>query len=153
MGVARTRLNPEVEAGMRQQEEQAQQRREQAAASAPAVRPVGRPPKDPASRPPPKEKRPVGRPRASTHVQAPLPEVPAAGATAAGGQQQQQQQQQLQEGKQELWLRLEVHLNYKSKPRVKALLRVQPFSAKKSWSQWEKEFALAIKPRFGSSFD
>ena len=67
MGVARTRFNPETEAGMRQQEEQARQKIDQAAAAAPAVRPVGRPPKerDPDSMPP-KEKRPVGRPRAST---------------------------------------------------------------------------------------
>jgi len=56
---------------MRQQEELAQQRREQAAAAAPDFRPVGRPPMDPASRPSPKEKRPVGKPCASTHVQAP----------------------------------------------------------------------------------
>jgi len=129
LGVARTRFIPEVEAGMRQQEELAQQRRKQAAASAPAIRPVGRPPMDPASRPLPKEKRPVGRPRASTRMQAPPPEVPApaAGATvtaagastattaAAGGEQEQQQQQQQQEKQQQVvWLRLEVHLNSKT---------------------------------------
>ncbi len=72
-GVARAKLSPKVDAGMRQQEELAQQRREQAAASAPAVRPVGRPPMDPASTPPPREQKPVGRLLASTHVQAPFP--------------------------------------------------------------------------------
>eukprot|EP00983_Pelagomonas_calceolata_P066225 1148921-Pelagomonas_calceolata.AAC.3 len=54
---------------MQQQEQEL--RAEAARANAPAVRPVGRLCMDPATRPAPAPERPVGRPRASTHVQAP----------------------------------------------------------------------------------
>jgi len=70
--VARTRLNPDVEAGVREQETQAQQQAALQAKQPSAVeRPVGRPRMDLASKPPPAPKRPVGRPRASAILQAP----------------------------------------------------------------------------------
>ena len=72
--VKQIRFTAEVEAGMLQQEQEMELRAEAAKANAPAVRPVGRPHIDPATRPAPEPKRPVGRPKASTYVQAPPPE-------------------------------------------------------------------------------
>ena len=72
--VKQIRFTAEVEAGMLQQEQEMELRAEAAKANAPAVRPVGRPRIDPATRPAPEPKRPVGRPKASTYVQAPPPE-------------------------------------------------------------------------------
>eukprot|EP00983_Pelagomonas_calceolata_P130479 1161687-Pelagomonas_calceolata.AAC.10 len=65
LGVMQIRFTPEVQAGMQQQEKEMELR------ATPAVRPVGRPHMGPASRPAPVPKRPVDRPCASTHVQAP----------------------------------------------------------------------------------
>jgi len=72
--VARTWINPDVEAGMREQEAQAQQQAALQAEQASAVkRPVGRPRMDPASKPPLPPKRPVGRPRMDPASKPPLP--------------------------------------------------------------------------------
>eukprot|EP00983_Pelagomonas_calceolata_P116979 1160372-Pelagomonas_calceolata.AAC.6 len=64
----------EVQAGMQQQEQKMELRAKAERANSPAVRCVGRLCSDPATHPAPAPKRLVGRPRASTHVQAPTAE-------------------------------------------------------------------------------
>eukprot|EP00983_Pelagomonas_calceolata_P027174 854574-Pelagomonas_calceolata.AAC.1 len=151
LSVKQIRFTPEVQAGMQQQEMEL--RAEAARANAPAVRPVGRPHMDPAMRPAPAPKRPVGRPCASTHVQAPpaeperllvlfqlsahtdsvtlqlLTNILAINAAV------QAREAAAKAAEQQVWVRMEVLRNHRVEERVKLLLRQRPFAAKnKTWS-------------------